>query len=160
MRYDPDRAAAFYDDYAERETTRFDDGRTSPVSHHVHAHYLRRFVRPGDRVLDVGAGPGRFTIELARIGARVTVADVSPVQLRLNREAVAAAGVTTSVEAWVEADVCDLSAFGDEAFDAVVCYGGPLSYVMERADEAAAPGAIGSGEHIIAVAQKGAGSAA
>jgi hypothetical protein len=36
----------------------------------------------------------------------------------------------------VVADVCDLSHFGDDSFDAVVCYGGPLSYVLERADDA------------------------
>ena len=29
-------------------------------------------------MLDIGAGPGRFTIELARLGADVVVADLSP----------------------------------------------------------------------------------
>jgi len=31
---------------------------------------------------------------------------------------------------------CDLSAFTSESFDAIVAYGGPLSYVFERVDEA------------------------
>jgi SAM-dependent methyltransferase len=103
-----------------------------PASFGVHAHYLRRFVRSGDRVLDVGAGPGRFTIELARLGAEVAVADISPGQLELNREKVGAAGFEDSVLDRVLADVTDLSAFADESFDAVVCYGGPLSYVVEH----------------------------
>ena len=34
------------------------------------------------------------------------------------------------------ADIVDLSAFADGEFDAVVCYGGPLSHVMDRADQA------------------------
>ena len=34
----------------------------------------------------------------------------------------------------VLADVTDLSAFADDSFDAVVCYGGPLSYLIDRAE--------------------------
>src|SRR4051812_34276712 len=34
-------------------------------------------VRPGDRVLDVGCGEGRFAAELARAGATVLAADVA-----------------------------------------------------------------------------------
>jgi ubiquinone/menaquinone biosynthesis C-methylase UbiE len=136
--YDPAAAAAFYDDYAEREWMRFEDGTTSPVSLEIHRHYLRRFVRSGDRVLEVGAGPGRFTIELARIGTRVTVADVSAEQPRLNAEKVAATGLENAVEERVVADVLDLSRWADGAFDATVCHGGPISYVLDRADEAIA----------------------
>jgi hypothetical protein len=44
VRYDSERAAAFFDEYAEQEWTRFGDGRTSPISLAVHTHYLRRFV--------------------------------------------------------------------------------------------------------------------
>jgi ubiquinone/menaquinone biosynthesis C-methylase UbiE len=138
MNYDPQQASAFYDEYGELEWTRFDQLRMGPANFDVHLHYLRRFVNSGDRVLDVGAGPGRFTIELARLGAEVVVADLSPRQLELNREKVAAAGLESSVRERIVADVTDLGGFGDGEFDAVVCYGGPLSYVIDRADEAAA----------------------
>ena len=33
-------------------------------------------------------------------------------------------------------DVTDLSHFPDRSFDGVVCYGGPISYVFDRADDA------------------------
>lgn len=138
LTYDAEHTAAFYDEYGEREWTRFEDGRNSPTSLAVHTHYLHRFVGPDDRVLDVGAGPGRFTIELAQIGALVTVADISPRQLELNREQVGAAGLEERVTARVIADVTDLSRFQDGEFDAVVCYGGPLSYVVEQAEAAVA----------------------
>ena len=128
--------AAFFDEYGERECDRFEDGRTSPISAAVHAHYLRRFVSHGDRVLDAGAGPGRFTLELARLGATVTVADLSPGQLNLNRRTLTEAGLEDHVAARVHADVTDLGTFADGAFDATVCFGGPLSYVLDRADAA------------------------
>jgi SAM-dependent methyltransferase len=35
-------------------------------------------------------------------------------------------------------DVTDLSQFDDDTFDVTVCFGGPLSYVLDRADKAVA----------------------
>ena len=133
--WDPERAASFFDDYGEQEWTRFEDGRTPAPSLDVHLDRLRRFVNSGDRVLEVGAGPGRFTIELARLGARVSVCDLSPGQLELNREHVAAEGLEEHVVERAVADVLDLSRWDDGSFDAVVCFGGPLSYVVDRADD-------------------------
>ena len=97
MKHDRERIAAFYDEYGEREWTRFEDGRTPAPSLNVHLEHVRMFIQEGDRVLDIGAGPGRFTIELAGLGADIVVADVSPVQLELNRERVAAAGLEERV---------------------------------------------------------------
>jgi ubiquinone/menaquinone biosynthesis C-methylase UbiE len=135
--YDAAQTAAFFDDYGEREWTRFDDGRTPAPSLTTHLEHLRRFVRRGERVLDAGAGPGRFTIALAELGARVTVADVSPGQLELNRAKVEEAGLGEAVEARVEADVLSLP-FDDAEFDATVCFGGPISYVFDRGGDAVA----------------------
>ena len=135
LKYDALHTAAFFDGYGEREWTRFEDGRTPAVSIATHAHYLRRFISPGDRVLDVGCGPGRFTIELARIGARIVAADLSAGQLELHRSYVEQADAEDAVEARVVADVLALP-FADEEFDATVCYGGPLSYVLGGAPQA------------------------
>lgn len=133
--YEHAHVAAFFDELGEGEWARFEDGRTPPQSLAVHLDALRRFVAPGDRVLDVGAGPGRFTIELARVGAEVVVADISPRQLELNAEKVGAAGLELRVRERVIADVTDLSRFAAASFDATVCFGGPLSYLVERAEE-------------------------
>lgn len=135
LSWNPERAASFYDEYGESEWTRFEDGRTPAPSLDVHLDRLRRFVNAGDRVLEVGAGPGRFTIELARLGAQVTVSDLSPRQLELNRERVAAEGLEEHVVEREIADVLDLTRWDDTSFDATVCFGGPLSYVVDRADE-------------------------
>ena len=132
--YEREHVAGFFDEYGEREWMRFEDGRTPPQSVAVHLEQLRRFVEEGDRVLDLGAGPGRFTIELARLGADVVVADISPRQLELNRERLTEAGLDRHVRERVQADVTDLSRFDDASFDATVCFGGPLSYVLDRAE--------------------------
>jgi ubiquinone/menaquinone biosynthesis C-methylase UbiE len=137
MKHDPERAAEFFDQFAEQEWARFGDPTTPSTSLDVHLEYLRRYVSPGDRVLDVGAGPGRFTIELASLGASIVVADISPGQLALHREKLAEAGLEDAVEQRVVADVVDLP-FEAASFDATVCYGGPISYVVDRAPDAVA----------------------
>lgn len=135
-RYDPDQLRRFYDAYGEREWERLEANASGRVGFHIHRSFLQRYVQPGDHVLEAGAGPGRFTIELARLGAKVTVGDISPVQLGLNRQKVREAGCEQAVVAREVLDILDLSRFPAHCFDAVVCYGGPLSYVFDRVDDA------------------------
>ena len=134
--YKPDWAAKFYDEYGEREWTRLTRSPADEVSLFVHTHYLQRFVKPGSRVLDIGAGPGRFTRVLADMGCRVVVADISQVQLDLHRKHADELGFEDAVEDRLRLDICDLSVLSDESFDAAVCYGGPLSYVFDQAPSA------------------------
>jgi SAM-dependent methyltransferase len=129
--WDPARTAEFFDDYGEREWTRFEDGRTPGPSLTTHIRMLEGYVRHGDRVLDAGSGPGRFTLELLRLGAHVTALDISPGQLELLRTRV------PDIEA-VVGDNTDLSRFADDSFDTTVCFGGPISYVVDHADRAVA----------------------
>lgn len=136
VRYDPEHIARFFDDYGEREWERFDASTMDRVGLEVHLRFLREHVRAGARVLEAGAGPGRFTLELARIGATVVVGDISPGQLALHAEKTA--DVEDAIESRELLDIVDLSGFPDGSFDAVVCFGGPLSYVLGDADRALA----------------------
>ncbi len=100
---------------------------------------------PGARVLDVGCGPGRHAIALAKTGYAVTGVDVSPRFLEVAAAAARRDGVALSL---FEVDARQMP-FDDE-FDAVIsiCQGGfglmgaddPL--VMRRMAEAARPGAV------------------
>ena len=127
--WDPARTAEYFDELGEGEWMRFETGITPGPSAAIHTQLLEGYVRPGDRVLDAGRGPGRFTLEMLRLGAHVTALDISPGQLELLRARV------PDVEA-VLGDITDLSRFPDDGFDATVCFGGPLSYVVDRAEQA------------------------
>lgn len=136
QKYSPAWTAAYYDRYADKEWDRFSRRPADRVNLFVHTHYLRRFVEPESRVLEVGAGPGRFTQVLADLGCRVVVCDLSEVQLNLHWKYADELGFGEAVESRQRLDVCDLSSLDSDSFDAVVVYGGPLSYVFEEAGNA------------------------
>lgn len=54
----------------------------------------RNYLRPADRVLELGAGTGSTAIELASSVAHVTATDISPEMIRIGREKAQEQGVT------------------------------------------------------------------
>src|SRR5262245_7013183 len=132
--YDAEHIARFFDQYGAREWDRFDASPMDRVNLEVHLRFLREHIPRDARVLDAGAGPGRFTLELARLGATVVAGDISPGQLALHAEKTAC--VEESIESRQLLDIRELGRFDDQSFDAVVCFGGPLSYVLGEAETA------------------------
>lgn len=73
-------------------------------------------IGPGQRVLDIAAGPGTVSIPAAQAGAAVVATDITPELFIAGRAAAQQAGVEIE---WIEADAQDLP-FADGEFDAVV----------------------------------------
>jgi SAM-dependent methyltransferase len=134
--YDPAAVTAYFDDLAEKEWERMVADPFAEVRHHVHTHYLREHVPPEARVLDIGAGPGRYTQLLAEMGCTITVADISPTQLALNQDNAHRLGFAGAVAAWHQLDICHMMELADATFDTVLAYGGPLSYVLDAREQA------------------------
>jgi len=67
------------------------------------------------------------------MGCRIFVTDISPGQLDAHRKYAANLNFDSAVEERRCLDVCDLRGLNADSFDAVVCYGGPLSYVFDQA---------------------------
>ncbi len=134
--YDPAAVKAYFGDFADKEWDRMVADPFAEVRHHVHLHYLRQYVPQGVRVLDIGAGPGRYTQVLAEMGCTITVADISPVQLALNQDNARRLDFAGAVESWQELDICHMATLTEAAFDVVLAYGGPLSYVLDAREQA------------------------
>ena len=135
-RYDPTWVEDFYDAYGTKEWGRLADTPEGEIQFAIHRNALSQFVNPGDRVLEIGAGPGRFSRLLSELETQIVVGDISSIQLDLNRSNSISLGYHHSVEEWLQMDICDLSRFEDHAFDAVVAFGGPLSYVLDQRTQA------------------------
>jgi S-adenosylmethionine-dependent methyltransferase len=87
------------------------------------------------KIADVGGSVGRYSIELARRGYRVTLVDLSAKCLEFARQKAAEAGVQLGDV--VKADGRNLSVFADESFDAVLLMG-PLYHLLEHDQRLAA----------------------
>lgn len=136
MTYDSNSVRAYFDNFGEREWARLETDIQGRSNYAVHKRFLDEHVHSGMRVLDIGSGPGRFAIDLVSAGAEVTVADLSPVQLGLARQNLAARGLLDRVVQFRQLDVLDMQSIDDGAYDVVVCFGGVVSYTRERHAEA------------------------
>ena len=135
--YDPKYTKIFYNAFGGLEWSRLEATAYGRLQAIIHGDLILRYIKAGDRVLDAGSGPGRFSITAARAGGKVTVLDISDKQLEIAREKITTAGQFKMIERFVEGDICDLSLFSDGYFDMVICFGGALSYVCEKRQKAA-----------------------
>ena len=53
---------------------------------------MDRYIQPGHSVLDIGGGPGRYSIYYAQKGCAVTLAELSEVNVEMARKQAALAG--------------------------------------------------------------------
>jgi SAM-dependent methyltransferase len=128
---------AYYASFGEREWQRLTNPDDGAVEFALTKELLATYLPPSGRILDLGGGPGRYTIWLAERGYQVILADLSPELLAIARTQIAAAGVSQQVEAVVEADACNLGRWADASFDAVLCLG-PFYHLPDPADRARA----------------------
>ena len=73
----------YYDETAEREWERLE---THPFEFDLTTWMMDRYIQPGDTILDIGGGPGRYALHYARRGCPVTLVDLSPGNIRLARQ--------------------------------------------------------------------------
>lgn len=131
-----DDVRAYYARVGEREWDRLRRGEGT-IEFTVTCEALSSFLPSNGRILDIGGGPGRYAIWLARRGYRIVLGDLSPELVALARAHIDEAGVAQQVEDIVVADARDLARWGDASFDAVVSHGPfyhlPESTVREQA---------------------------
>lgn len=95
----------------------------------ITSHCLERYLPAAGLVLDAGCGPGRYAVDLARRGYRVVLYDLMHEYLCCARTKVRETGAVRET-APVEGDLGALP-YADGTFDAVLCLGAPLSYLLE-----------------------------
>jgi S-adenosylmethionine-dependent methyltransferase len=126
-------AEFFYDQNAEEEWGRLDRHRTEFA---VTLRALEDYLPPSPAsILDIGGGPGRYSIELAARGYSVTLLDVSRESLRLAKEKAEEEGVR--LKETIHSNALDLEQSEPESFDAVLLMG-PLYHLLLEEERAKA----------------------
>ena len=119
----------YYDDLGHEEWERSDELFVHSIEHENTYPYLEEYLPEDGHILDAGGAAGRYTVWLAENGYQVTLVDISEEQLRIAEEKLEERGLLDQVEI-KKGDIRDLD-FEDEAFDTVLCLGGPLSHVID-----------------------------
>jgi len=123
----------YYESFGMREWQRLETPSVGAIEFAVTCFALEKHLPSKGRVLDIGGGPGRYAIWLAKRGYQVVLADLSPEMLSLARLKVSEAGVSDAIEAIIEVEACDLSSWSEGSFDAVLSLG-PFYHLFEDAD--------------------------
>jgi SAM-dependent methyltransferase len=103
----------------------------------------------GKRVLCLGAGGGKHGPLYAATGAEVTVLDISPAMLALDRAVAAERGISFRI---IEGSIDDLSIFGVAEFDVVIhpvstCYVPQIALVYREVARVLMPGGVYVSQH-------------
>ena len=97
-----------------------------PYEKYITTHMMDRYIRPGSTILDIGGGPGHYSIHYARQGHPVTLLDLSEENVRFAKKKARQYGVKITA---VQGNALDLSRFPDDSFDTVFLMG-PLYHLM------------------------------
>lgn len=95
-------------------------------------HFLKKYLPKKGLILDAGGGPGRYTIELGKLGYHIILFDLSPEMLKIAEKQIKKAKVQQQVKQIIQGSIDDLSMFRKNTFDAVVCFGGALSHIIDK----------------------------
>ncbi|CCG99602.1 3-demethylubiquinone-9 3-methyltransferase [Fibrella aestuarina BUZ 2] len=91
-------AVTYHSGIAQAFDERYKQSPDFQERYRVWAALLDQYVRPGDRVLDAGCGPGVFSLYAAQRGATVTAIDASNAMIDLTRQAARQAQLTICAE--------------------------------------------------------------
>ena len=100
------------------EDGRLEKRRQGQLEYFVTMNYIHKFTKPGDRILEIGAGTGRYSIALAKEGFRVSAIEL--VEKNLTKLKEHADGVA-NIEAF-QGDALDLGNFEDDTFDVTLSF--------------------------------------
>ncbi|WP_268624793.1 class I SAM-dependent methyltransferase [Paenibacillus alvei] len=103
----------------------------------INWHYMKRYLPSQGEVLDNGAGPGRYAMELARSGYQVTLTDLTPASVDFAENKAAELDLTAQFRGFYAADARKLHMLPNEQYDAALMLG-PLYHLQEEEERAAA----------------------
>lgn len=111
------------------EDTRLNRSKAARVEFLTNTRIIGQYLKPGARILDIGAGAGEYSLHFARQGYEVSALELAEANLRAFRAKL------TGEEPidLVQGNALDLSRYVDDSFDAVLLFG-PLYHLHDIAD--------------------------
>ena len=114
----------FYNKFNENKRL---DTRHGQVEFLTSLKYIHEYLEPDDRIIDIGAGPGKYSLYLKNEGYDVTAVEY----VRPNIGMLRAKDKDIRI---VEASAVDLSMFRDDEFDVAIMFG-PMYHLYKKEDK-------------------------
>ena len=111
------------------EDTRLNRSKAARVEFLTTVKYIERYIKPGDKLLDIGAGAGEYSLYFSRRGYSVSAVELADRNIEAFRRKIQA---DDNLEL-VKGNALDLSRYDDESFDAVFLFG-PLYHLHSEGD--------------------------
>ena len=124
-----DKISDYYNQNPEVEWNRLTETFYRKIEYEVVMHYLQKYLPPAGKIADLGGGPGRFSLELARRGYQVTLIDLSEGNIQFARQKISTEGLSGHFDGCFTGDESLLKNYSNNVFDAVLCMG-PMYHLL------------------------------
>ncbi|MGG0186614.1 class I SAM-dependent methyltransferase [Bacillus rhizoplanae] len=104
-----------------------------PLEFQVNWHYIQKYLPKTGKVLDNGAGPGKYAMKLAEQGYRVTLTDLVPRLVEVGENKARELGLSERFDGFHVADARSLTLLENEQFDASLMMG-PMYHLQSEQD--------------------------
>lgn len=112
------------------ENSRLTKSKAAQVEFLTTVKYIERYLTPGAKILDIGAGAGQYSLYFARKGYAVSALELADANIAAFR---AKLTESDSIDL-VQGNALDLSHYADDSFDIVLLFG-PLYHLHDEADK-------------------------
>ena len=112
------------------EDVRLNRSRQGQLEYFITMNYIHRFLNKGDRILEIGAGTGRYSVTMAKEGYKVSaveLVDKNFDELKKNAKGI------DNIECF-KGDALDLGRFQDNTFDMTLVFG-PMYHLYDSIDQ-------------------------
>lgn len=97
----------------------------------INMHHIIGNLPQTGRILDNGAGPGKYALQLAKLGYQMTLSDITPKVVEIATVKAKEEALYDQFEGFHVLDAVDMSIFPDNHFDAVMMLG-PLYHLQSE----------------------------
>jgi len=122
----------YYQEYGIKEWKRLTRDPYHKLEFDTTLYFLKKYLPKKGLILDAGGGPGRYTIELAKLGYNVVLLDLTSELLRIAKRKIKEKKIQNKVKQIIQGSIDDLSMFENKTFDTIICSGGALSHIVNK----------------------------